>query len=580
MSFFALSHFRLLLLVALLLPAPAVAQTTALLLQSEPGDYVGGGSTRVLTDTTAAFTATRNFRNGISVQVFDGLITTWNLQFSLPNDVTLSPGHYTGATIYPSTPFVGMYVSSSLFGCVAVTGRYLVREVAYGSAGNVIRFAADVEQHCNDAAPALFAALRFNSTVPLDLFPGDSARYSVTMSTTPGGLVTGGGLACGAGQTACATTFTSPTTVTLLATPLNGYLFNGWGGGCSGSPSTTLVVNTIKECRASFTPVVPSQPRTRLTFTSAPGDPVGQGIEHVYSFVNSQWTVQTFVNGLTFRLETTGPLSDAVWSLQFRAPFGQSLVPGRYTGAVRAPFSITTPGLELFGDGRGCNTLAGEFTVHQYDRDPTNGSVLAFAADFSQRCEEFSGPPLTGRVEYWATYQMGTSCSTPDPFVALGGGICQDGGWLPAGLATPVTPPTPPPPTPPSPSTCTGADPFTSIGGGRCENGGWVPGATPAPTPPPSTPPPTQPPTLPAGCTIPDPFVAMGGGTCVNGGWLPPGISGPGGTTPPPPTPPVPPAPSSSTCATPDPFAAMGGGTCYAGGWLPPGMPIPGGGGG
>jgi hypothetical protein len=78
-------------------------------------------------------------------------------------------------------------------------------------------------------------------------------------------------------------------------------------------------------------------------------------------------------------------------------------------------------------------------------------------------------------------------CTTPDPFVSLGGGVCINGGWLPAGLAPPGGNPTPPPPSP-----------------------------LPAP-PPPST----------GGCTTPDPFVSLGGGTCFNGGWLPPGLSPP-----------------------------------------------------
>jgi len=28
-----------------------------------------------------------------------------------------------------------------------------------------------------------------------------------------------------------------------------------------------------------------------------------------------------------------------------------------------------------------------------------------------------------------------TGCATPDPFVALGGGTCVNGGWLPPGIA-------------------------------------------------------------------------------------------------------------------------------------------------
>src|SRR5690348_17208212 len=32
-----------------------------------------------------------------------------------------------------------------------------------------------------------------------------------------------------------------------------------------------------------------------------------------------------------------------------------------------------------------------------------------------------------------------SSCSTPDPFVAIGGGTCVNGGWLPPGMVAPST---------------------------------------------------------------------------------------------------------------------------------------------
>src|SRR5262249_41214085 len=63
---------------------------------------------------------------------------------------------------------------------------------------------------------------------------------------------------------------------------------------------------------------------------------------------------------------------------------------------------------------------------------------------------------------------------------------------------------------------CVTLDPFAALGGGTCVNGGWLPpgmSASPGTPAPPLAPPPE------AGCVTPDPFVAFGGGTCVNGGW-------------------------------------------------------------
>jgi hypothetical protein len=132
-------------------------------------------------------------------------------------------------------------------------------------------------------------------------------------------------------------------------------------------------------------------------------------------------------------------------------------------------------------------------------------------------------------------------CTSPDPFVSLGGGHCYDGGWLPPGIDPPFW-------TVPASVTCAGPDPFVALGGGTCSNGGWLP--------------PGMPPAPPSQCTIPDPFVSLGGGTCVNGGWLPPGMA----------TPAPPAAPAPSGCSIPDPFVSLGGGICRNGGWIPRGL--------
>ena len=143
-------------------------------------------------------------------------------------------------------------------------------------------------------------------------------------------------------------------------------------------------------------------------------------------------------------------------------------------------------------------------------------------------------------------------CVTPDPFVAFGGGICVNGGWM---MMTSVSPPPPPPP----PPGCVTPDPFVAFGGGICLNGGWMMRTSVSPPPPP---PPPPPPLSPPGCVTPDPFVAFGGGICVNGGWMMRTSASP------PPPPPPPPPPSPPGCVTPDPFVAFGGGICVNGGWM------------
>ena len=171
-----------------------------------------------------------------------------------------------------------------------------------------------------------------------------------------------------------------------------------------------------------------------------------------------------------------------------------------------------------------------------------------------------------------------SGCPTPDPFAAMGGGTCYNGGWLPPGMTPPATsapvmpPPVTSPPAPPASSAgCSTPDPFASMGGGTCYNGGWLPpGMTPPTTSAPITPPvvptvpqtPSTPPVV-SVCTSPRPGADW---VCAGGGWLPPGVV-PAPVVPPAVTP-VPSTPGS--CTTPAPGS---GWTCRNGGWLPPGYP-------
>ena len=87
------------------------------------------------------------------------------------------------------------------------------------------------------------------------------------------------------------------------------------------------------------------------------------------------------------------------WTLDFAAPFGTPLSVGRYEGATRFPFqSASQPGLDVSGEGRGCNTLLGLFDVKQVAYTP-GGGIDSFWATFEQHCEG-QLPALTGEIRY------------------------------------------------------------------------------------------------------------------------------------------------------------------------------------
>ena len=75
-------------------------------------------------------------------------------------------------------------------------------------------------------------------------------------------------------------------------------------------------------------------------------------------------------------------------------------MPGTYTGATRWPFQAAgIPGLDVSGDGRGANMVAGQFTVTQAVYD-ASGNVVSFAASFTQYGDGSSaGAHRPGRLQ-------------------------------------------------------------------------------------------------------------------------------------------------------------------------------------
>jgi uncharacterized delta-60 repeat protein len=140
---------------------------------------------------------------------------------------------------------------------------------------------------------------------------------------------------------------------------------------------------------------------TSLVMTSQKGDYIGQGQSYNYTPANATITASVLNGGVetnAVEVHVTAPNND-YWYLDFAAPNQARLVPGTYTGATRWPFQAAgVPGLDIAGEGRGSNTLTGQFTVIQALYD-AQGNITAFAADFTQFGDN-SKSSLSGRVMY------------------------------------------------------------------------------------------------------------------------------------------------------------------------------------
>ncbi|HYX87948.1 MAG TPA: PASTA domain-containing protein [Gaiellaceae bacterium] len=137
--------------------------------------------------------------------------------------------------------------------------------------------------------------------------------------------------------------------------------------------------------------------RTRVTMTSDQGDYIGQGRSWSYTIANDEIGAGGSRQFVGFGVD--GAQGDW-WSADFAPGRGDILAPGTYPNATRYPFNGTGPGLDVSGNGRGCNTLTGRFTVNSATWWP-DGTLRTFSVTFEQHCEGAT-PALRGTWEYRA----------------------------------------------------------------------------------------------------------------------------------------------------------------------------------
>ena len=183
-----------------------------------------------------------------------------------------------------------------------------------------------------------------------------------------------------------------------------------------------------------------------LTMKSDSGDFIGQGLTWNITQNDGAWTADLQGGASTstidtvefnFQASSTGGGAPGVgtnWDLVFStAMLNEALAAGTYTNAMRWPFEDPGhPGLSITGNGRGCNTDTGTFTItsltidcKQNDAGTLNPHVAEFSATFEQHCEG-GATALRGTLTYADT--SGVDCG---------------GGTTPGGSPAPAPPPPP-----------------------------------------------------------------------------------------------------------------------------------------
>jgi hypothetical protein len=132
-------------------------------------------------------------------------------------------------------------------------------------------------------------------------------------------------------------------------------------------------------------------PTTYFRMVSSKGDYIGQG--KTYSYAAHDMKVRTKAHVLEVEV---GP-----WQADFWGADKQVFKPGEYPDARRMGEGVD-PGIDVHGEGRGCNQTKGKFIV--WELAIVGDQVVRLAIDFVQHCEG-NGPPLYGRIRFNSSFE-------------------------------------------------------------------------------------------------------------------------------------------------------------------------------
>ena len=422
--------------------APAVAETAPATYVTilGGGDYVGGTTSQLFHPGNATI-GISGTSSRLQLSLDGGTHgTDFSLDLVAPQGDVLLPGVYENAQRYPfqASTRPGLSLSGDGRGCNTLTGRFTVYDMAVGANGVIDRFSATYEQHCEGAVAAAVGQISINQ--PREnalLVAGDRLDWPETYPNTNGRTMpvfvlnnSAEPVALGAalgGADAASFTILSNDCATVAA-GASCTVYTRFVPARAGAHAATLTLADPAAGLSYETALtgagVPGH--TSAYFRSDTGDWIGDGGSYDYTPANARFQAKGTPGNVTMSVEA-GPKS---WTATLDAPDGDVLLPGAaYAGATRYPFNGGGAGLSVTTTGRGCNTVAGSFSIVDIAFDAV-GNVQRLAATFEQHCGGDT-PALRGWLAWRAT--------EPNTPAGPGGGGDDGGGGGDPGPITPVT---------------------------------------------------------------------------------------------------------------------------------------------
>ena len=399
-------------LLGLAPPASAAAPWSSVTMHSEAGDYVGAGRSDLFDTGNASISATGS-GSDLTVGVDGGTHGRYfTLTFAAPAGTPLAVGSYERAE---RTPFraagrPGIDISGDGRGCNQQAGRFEVRDLARDAAGRITRVHLLYEQHCEGGVPALFGEVRIavptgaglvaesSSLTWPDTSPGASSSVvPITLrNRTSGGIAVSRVALQGPDAASFLVRADECTGVVVAAGDLCEVFLRFVPTAAGPRTATLAVTDAAGRVRRVQLDGHGTVGRTGWTMKGEAGDYISGGRSYAYSPADARLS---FTGGRSGVFASVLGADGDDWSAQLVPADGDILAVGTYTGAHRYPFNGTGPGLSVSGNGRGCNTLTGSFTIKQISFSRVDGSLQRLLATFEQHCEGQT-PALRGELAY------------------------------------------------------------------------------------------------------------------------------------------------------------------------------------
>jgi hypothetical protein len=379
--------------------------TTQLFLNSEPGEYIGGGRDYSYgpADGVFSFKTFDETHDGLVDKVeidFVGPDGHWSLVFATNRlGQNLAVGIYNQSQSAAFTPagVPGLSVDGLGHGCDAYVGRFAILDAQFDYSGpspTIVRFAAEFEQHCEDNIAGLTGSVYVNSAPSVGLTlnktqiqPSGKARGIVTL---PAPATAEGAQVFLASVDSSAISVPESVTIPEGSTTAE---FKIKSTGSEGPRAVPILATYNGVATYATVNVVPAgTPQTLLTLRYL-ADPVtgfgGQSVTYTQADGSFDLMGQSFrADGQIDSMDVffRGNAPGVFQSLGFATKeLGVPLAPGTYRMAERWPFeSAGHPGV----DANSCTNFDGSFVVlsASYDYTFAPAKVVNFAATLKINC--------------------------------------------------------------------------------------------------------------------------------------------------------------------------------------------------